>query len=130
MLCPPRSQSLRPSIVTPREARWASQRASSSLPMANATCSTPCPPMPWNRAARQNDSLRRRALEKDQEDIAPRHGIASQTVVAVDRLEPQHVFVEGPRPRHVLGVDRGFQDAIELRHDASNRLGIAADKSQ
>src|SRR5262245_31969129 len=74
------------------------------------------PAMPRNGPARQDDGLRRGALEEDQEDIVPRHGIAGQAVVAVDRLEPEHVFVEGPRARHVLGVDRGFQDAIELRH--------------
>ena len=82
------------------------------------------PAMPGNSPARQNDGLRRRALEKDQKDIAPRHGIGRQPVVAVDRLQPKHVLVEGTRAQHILGVDRGFQDAIELRH-SSNRLHIA-----
>src|SRR5262245_16353513 len=69
-----------------------------------------------NRAAGQNNRLRRSTLTKNQQNIAPGHRVSGQTVIAMDRRQSEHAFVEGTGTRHVCRVDCRFQDAIELWH--------------
>ena len=64
--------------------------------------------MAGNGAAGQSNGLPRGALAEDQKHIASGDCISSQPVVAIDRLQPEHAPVEGPRAHHVLGVDRSF----------------------
>ena len=64
--------------------------------------------MAGDGAARQSHGLLRGALAKDQEDVAAGRLIGRQPIVALDRLQTEHAFVESSGTRHVLGVDRRF----------------------
>src|SRR5208337_2473692 len=85
----------------------------------------PCAIMAWDYAARHCGSLDRAATLEDEKHIPPGHIVSRQTPVGKDGFETHNVFVEALGALHVIGVDRGLEDAVEVNHVLLLAIGVA-----
>ena len=123
MLCPPRDQSVRPSIFD-------SVRVEAPLPLGQLVAAdresdmqTARAVVTWDGAAGHFDRLMCGAAAEQQQHVLARHPVGAQPVICEDRLEFQDVLIEPASLNHVAGVECGFQNSVQFRHVFARFLG-------
>src|SRR5271165_1811864 len=72
-----------------------------------------------NGAAWHVNRFQGMAAQEQQQHAAAVNVVRAQPLIAVDAVEPEHLFVEGASAREVIDIEDGFEHAEESRHGCS-----------
>src|SRR5579862_2220624 len=90
----------------------------------------------WNDTAGNSDGFSRSVFLEQQEHLFIRYVQRAKAVIALQNRKAENVLVEFARARHILDVQRGFEDAghfhtrTSRRPVSSNRIGNFAASSR
>ena len=69
-----------------------------------------------DRAAGHVYGFERMAAQKQQQQAAAADVVGAQPLIAIDAVEPEHLFVEQAGALERVDVEHGFQNAVQARH--------------
>ena len=69
-----------------------------------------------DRAAGHVHGLERLAAQEQQQQAAAADVVGAEPLIAIDAVEPEHLFVERAGALKTVDVEHGFQNAVQVRH--------------
>ena len=120
MLIPPRGHLVRPSMATPASANCASQPKARRPQSRRRDVHRSASIMRRDGAAGQLHGLQRVTAQKQEQHAARADVVSAEPLIAINAVEPEHLFVERTRALERVHVKHRFQHAEQVGHGGSS----------